>query len=628
MIRPLSLETASRLARAQMDMAWYTSTGSWQNGGYCPDVMGIIRLAIMGRIGAFILLLGTLCLADQVQAQNVLLVHDAGAVPMPAERRVISTARDILHHFEGTVTVVGAHEYRAHLLAGYDATVYLGLREGAELPEAFLADCYDLDRPLCWLGANLDQLAQRFSLGRYGFDIEEAPAEEASARVVYHGMAYWREKAPLRRITVTQPQVCEIIAAIDDAGRRLPYAVRSGNLWYFAEIPLKSTRRGGTSLILCDQVHQVLNQTHASARTALLYVAGVTPDTEAGKLTTLIRQLGSQDVAFAIEIEPVLVGAQPGQLFRLSRKRGLVGILRGAQRTGASIIATAREPASGDDADHSLESHAHRDHTQTPLALPQRMEQALQELSHCGLYPIAWAMRRDLCAEDHVSAIAGMCSTVVETRSDESAGQDAPALPFLTRSGHYEPRVMPDNVPTLREGKGEVEAILDAARRQATVPDPFVTVEIAPGAPAKAVELLVNGLRGMDYEFTDLRHTANRTKGESLQIQTVGSQHFLTELLPKGWDATLVRTGPDTQFHFDQSDTNLKEETVVHPGAILVSYPPGHKPNIIFSFEGDAQQVTQRMVQWIAHIIIIFALAASAVLLLIYVFQAAQRRSA
>ncbi|HUU54679.1 MAG TPA: hypothetical protein VMY87_07150, partial [Armatimonadota bacterium] len=65
-----------------------------------------------------------------------------------------------------------------------------------------------------------------------------------------------------------------------------------------------------------------------------------------------------------------------------------------------------------------------------------------------------------------------------------------------------------------------------------------------------------------------------------------------------------------------------------HPGTILVSYPPGHKPKVIFSFEGDAQQVTQRIVQRIAHIIVIFALAVSAVLLLIYVFQAAQRRSA
>ena len=134
----------------------------------------------------------------------------------------------------------------------------------------------------------------------------------------------------------------------------------------------------------------------------------------------------------------------------------------------------------------------------------------------------------------------------------------------------------------LKEGRGEVEAILDAARRQATVPDPFVTVEIAPGTPAKAVALLVNGLRDMDYEFTDLRHAANWTKGDSLYIQTVDSQHFLTDLLPKGWDATLTTTGGDTHFHGDGSDTSRKEETVVHPGAIVVSYPPGQRPRIIF----------------------------------------------
>jgi len=590
--------------------------------------MGIIRLAIMGRIGVLILLLGVLSLADQAQAQNVLLVHDAGAAPRPAERGIIATARDILSHFDGAITVIAADEYRAHLLDGYDATVYLGIRDGAELPEAFLADCYDLDRPLCWLGANLDQLAQRFSLGRYGFEIAEVPAETAPARVVYHGMAYWREEAPLRRIRVTQPQVCDVISAIENAGQPLPYAVRSGNLWYFPEIPLESTRKGGTHLILCDQLHQVLDQTHAGARTALLYVAGVTPDTEAGKLTTVIRQLRSQGVAFAIEIEPVLTGAQPGQLFRLSGKRGLVGILRGAQRTGASIVAAAREPASGDAADGTLESQSQPDTAQAPLALPQRMERALGELSHCGLYPIAWAMPRGLCREDSASDISDICSTIVAIRPDEGEGHDDPVLPFLTQSGQYAPRIMPDNVPALRAGQGEVEAILEAARRQATVSDPFITVTLAPEAPPKAVALLVNGLRNMDYEFTDLRHANNRTKGESLQIQTVGSQHFLTDLLPKGWDVTLVGAGADSQLHFDQSDSDRKEETVVHPGTILVSYPPGHKPKVIFSFEGDAQQVTQRMVQRIAHIIVIFALAVSAVLLLIYVFQAAQRRSA
>ncbi len=41
-IRPVGIEAASRLARAQTDMAWYTGTRMQQNGGYCPDTIGII----------------------------------------------------------------------------------------------------------------------------------------------------------------------------------------------------------------------------------------------------------------------------------------------------------------------------------------------------------------------------------------------------------------------------------------------------------------------------------------------------------------------------------------------------------------------------------------------------------
>ncbi|HUU54303.1 MAG TPA: hypothetical protein VMY87_05220 [Armatimonadota bacterium] len=578
----------------------------------------------MGRIGVVIVLLGTLALADQAAAQTVLLVHDAGAAPMPAERRAISSARELLGHFEATITVISAHEYRAHLLAGYDAVVYLGLREGAELPDAFLADCYDLDRPLCWLGANLGQLAQRFSLGRYGFDVADPPAEAAPTRVIYRGMPYWREQAPLRRITVTQSQVCDTIAAVDDHGERLPYAVRSGNLWYFAEIPLESTHKGGTYLILCDQMHQLLSREHAGVRTALLCIAGVTPDTDAGKLTTLIRQLHSEGVPFAIEVGPLLVGAPPAQLLRLSRKRGLIGVLRGAQQTGASIIATP--PARSHDAADGSEGGPHHEPTQPPLDLLRRTEQALQELSHCGLYPIALGMPPDLRGEDRAAAVSDMCSTLLETDAADSDEADTPALPFLTRRGHSGPRVMPHNLPTLKEGRGEVEAILESARRQATVPDPFITVPLAPGAPQKALALLLNGLRNMDYQFTDLRHTANRTKAKSLQIQTVDSRRLLMDLLPEGWDATLIAPDMDSQLHLDQSDDDRKEETLVHPGTILVSYPPGQRPKIIFSFEGDAQQVTQKMVRRVAQLVVLFALAASAVLLLIYVFQAAQRR--
>ncbi len=582
----------------------------------------------MGRIGFIPLLLATLSLASQAAAQNVLLVHDAGAAPRPAERRAILAARDLLGHFEQEVTVTATQGYRSHLLAGYDAVVYLGLRDGAELPEAFLADCYDLDRPLCWLGANLAQLAQRFSLGRYGFDIAEAPPEAPPTRVSYRGMPYWREEAPLPHVTVTEPQVCETIAvAVDSRGEQLPYAVRSRNLWYFPDIPLDSGRKGGTHLILCDQMHDFLGQAHNTVRTALLYVAAVTPHTDAGKLTALLRQLQREGVPFALEVDPLAPTTQPGQLLRLSRRRGLVGVLRGAQRAGASIIAAAPEPTLGRQAADSLDTGAESERAPTPADPARSMEAVLEELTHCGLYPLAGAVGPDLRPEGEASALAGLFSTVLEPEGVDGR-PDALAMPFLILRDQHGLRVMPGNVPTLNQGRGEVEAMLEAARRQATVPDPFVTVGLAPEAPSRSVTLLVNGLRNMDYRFANLRHTSNLTKTQSLQIQTTGSPRLLADLLPEGWEATLLGPKPEAHLRFDRSDRDRQEETLVAPGALLISYPPGGEPKVVFSFEGDAQQVTQRMVHRIAHWVVIFALAASAILLLIYVFQAAQRRGA
>ena len=410
-------------------MAWYIGDTIQQNDGYSPHPKGIIRLAIMGRIGICILLLGMMSLVDQAQAQNVLLVHDAGAAPMSSEQRLISTAVSILSHFEGTITVVAAEEYRSRLIDAYDATIYLGIREGTDLPEAFLTDCYDADRPLCWLGADIDQLARRFSLGRYGFAVQDAPAETVPARVVYRGMAYWREEAPLRRITVTQPQVCDIISAIENDGQALPYAVRSRNLWYFAEMPFERARRGGTHLILCDQLHQFLNQTHADARVALLYVAGVTPDTDTGRLTTLLRQLRAEGVPFGVEVAPVLTGAEPEQFSLLTRKRGLVGVLRGAQGAGASIVAAIRDPALDSRPDGRLEGDPQPETAPKQLSPPERMERALRELSHCDLYPVAWAVRRELYQDESASDISEMCSTILERRPYEGLSHDGPVLP-------------------------------------------------------------------------------------------------------------------------------------------------------------------------------------------------------
>jgi hypothetical protein len=183
-------------------------------------------------------------------------------------------------------------------------------------------------------------------------------------------------------------------------------------------------------------------------------------------------------------------------------------------------------------------------------------------------------------------------------------------------------------MPRLHEGRGEVEAIVKAANRLTAVPDPWITVSIAPEAPPEAVELLLNGLRASAYQFADLRAMACSVTAEALWIRSVPEPSPLGELMPAGWHATIEGPDAGTRRRFERPDGDRRSEALVQPRSILVAYPPGGRPRTIFSWEGDPGELTARLVQGIARVVAVFAVAASLALLLIYFLQVALHRRA
>ena len=257
--------------------------------------------------------------------------------------------------------------------------------------------------------------------------------------------------------------------------------------------------------------------------------------------------------------------------------------------------------------------------------MSHRVNDALRELARCGLYPIAWSVERQGCVGEEAAELGNLCSTLLDRREDKARGATA-QMPFVIAAEQHDQRVMPDNLPVLAEGRGEVEAMLEVARRLTVVPDPWVTAGIAVGAPAAAVSLLVDGLQDSEFTFHNLRFADNFSRGESLLIRTVSNQSKLAELLPKGWSATVLGPEPGASLDLGRPDKKRLTETIVRPGAILVGYPAGKRPKVVFSFEGDAEQVTQRAVQRLAQAIVMLALAAAGVLFCIYLLQLVQRR--
>jgi len=587
-----------------------------QSGGYHLLPVGTIRPVAMEKAGAILVLLIASLGGAEAAGLQVLVAHDAGSLEAPTEQQAVSSLRDMLGHFGCRVDVVGVEAYRAGTMEAYDATVYIGLRAGAKLPERFLADCYDSEMPICWLGSNLEQLAARFSLGRYGFRLDVERPAARSRRVTYRGLSYWRSPSPLTPVAVTRPDVCETLAVAEGEEWGYPYAIRSGRFWYFPEAPVPAEPETTTYLILADQLGEVLQARRAPRRTALLVIDHVGPDCDPRLLAGMVHQLEAEGVAFAVCVRPLVGASGSGREVRLSERRSVVSVLRGAQRAGGSIIADAFSEAAVQAAG-----------SEEPGARTRRtMERALDELVRCGLYPLGWAAPRELGEGLEGREISLLCSTLWRLSGRGAHGATAQEPPFLVARSEYGQVVIPDNLMELREGRGEVEAIVEQARRQVVVAEPWATAVIAPEAPLHSAALLINGLRGMDYHFADLSSMSNWTRGKAVHIYSVGSATAAGEMIPRGWDGTLLGPGAGARRRFEGAGRDGREGASVEPGAVLVAYPRGERPRTIFALDSDPEELTSKLVYGIARVLVAFAAAAGIVLLSVYLLQVALAR--
>ena len=570
--------------------------------------------------------------ADTVRADEcrVLVVHDEFPEAEVSDQWVVSSLLSLLGHFDCATTVIPAEEYGAGEIDRHDAVIYLGLWRGAELSPELLTDIYDTDRTVCWVGHNLDQLAERFSLGRYGFHLSGGEPATGYDRVFYRGQLLARGAGPLTRIAVTDAEACEVLATAEGAGRRAPYAVRSGRFWYFADLPLLQSSEIGHYLVLCDQLHEVLIQPHQERRTAFICITGVNAESDPHALRSLIRYLQGESLPFAISVIPVFRDPAEGVEIRLSSRGVLVGVLRGAQRGGAAVIAEGfthqRLGRSGQEAEFW---DLRRDRPAADRSVEDtrmRLERSVAELLLCGLFPVAWSTPDGRASPEDYEEIARYYSTVWERRLPGALAREAQMFPFLIERDRHGQRILPENLMVVGRNGAEVESALEQARNLSAVTDPWISASLAPDAPVEAVKLLLGGLGEMGCEFADVRRMDNWAQAEDIEIHSSATPRSVEEVIPEGWDGTLMGPGRRELERFERAGRDRRDRSFLRPGAILIAYPHGLRPEQVFALEGGPQDAAHRAVGRITYLAVIFAVIMCLVLIVIYVVQVSLQR--
>ena len=187
-----------------------------------------------------------------------MLYDNTGAAADANAMHAIATG-NLLTHF-GRTELKPVADYTDAMVENYDAAVYIGADHRVPLPQAFLDDVRSTDKPVMWLGRNIEALAGPDNAqnaqfrDKYGWDPRAATTVDSSkvTSVEYQGEKVHRETQGAPELVVpftgTTDKV-EVLATSQCTERgkptsctangspEAPWAIRSANLTYLAEVP-------------------------------------------------------------------------------------------------------------------------------------------------------------------------------------------------------------------------------------------------------------------------------------------------------------------------------------------------------------------------------------------------------
>ncbi|KAA9395618.1 DUF2334 domain-containing protein [Kocuria coralli] len=264
---------------------------------------------------------------------KTLVLYDAdGEYPEDAELYAVAVG-NLATHF-GEVEAVDLALYQENQMDSFDAVIYLGTDDKKQVPQPFLQDVREGQTPVMWMEQNIDELATFNSpdgedfiaqygwnglepltldssevtfvdykdqqVGRHaeGVDLLNAPrvVDPQKAEVLVHGLC--GEPSDLRQCVTDDP---------DYIGESVPWAVRSGNLTYLAEIPLNYITENNLYLVFADLLYDPLGPDVAPVKQAAVRFEDVGPEANPEQLRAVADYLHSRDIPFQVAVMPVQI---------------------------------------------------------------------------------------------------------------------------------------------------------------------------------------------------------------------------------------------------------------------------------------------------------------------------------
>ncbi len=436
---------------------------------------------------------------------NALIVHDQQNDPeLPRELDAL------LGHFPVRADIVYQDDYQPGLINNYDAVFYIG-GSHRTIPPAFLNDVYSTEKTVVWIGRGLDQLGQAHPLGKYGIAYLRVDASGTLDLVSYKGQALPRTSPVDSIVKVVNGGRASVLAWMEGKGQQdEPYALHSGNFWFFADIPMEGVDKNSTYsadgasdnsayLVLADLLYDILGQNAPPSHQAMIRIEDIHPNTDPSRLANVVDYLYHKGIPFGIALVPVYVNPATNTVVHLSERPDLVKVLKDAQAKGGTIIEHGYTHQYKGETVVDYEFWDRDTHAppagETPAWVAGRIDSGLAELKKVGITPDIWETPHYAASEMAHDVISTRFGIVWERR-------DAPFFPYPVRLPTTGELDLPETLGYIDPGEGlTADKLLKEAAQQKVVRSGSAAFFFHPSQPGSQLRQMIEGLQDQGYTF-------------------------------------------------------------------------------------------------------------------------------
>lgn len=448
---------------------------------------------------------------------------------------------NILGHFNSSIDIIKNKNYHPEALKKYDVLFYVGLQKDDNPSKEFLNDIYKSLKTIVWLNAGFSVYQNSMDTkGKYGFSIGNLDQSMSYNVVKYENIEFSRGGKELYTVQINNNKKVKVIASAinDESEAKLPYIIKSQNLYYIADIPYFNCTLTDRYLLFADVLHDIMKEDHPREHKAIIRIEDVTPMRDPDRLRQIADILSQHKIPFLIGVVPFYIDPVNKINISLSDKPELVAALKYCVSKGATIVLHGvthqYKGVSAVDFEFWDGSKNKPIANENDNNIENKIEEGLDECAKNGIYPLYWETPHYTASIEDYKIISNYFSSSVERLIVTNSFKYGQFFPYEIYKDIYGQKVYPEDLgymPLIAKNDSSemfVQKIISNAKELLTIRDGYASFFFHPFVNLDYLKEITNGISNLGYKYVDMRKETNWVKSKDLVILSGSQQYTFT----------------------------------------------------------------------------------------------------